>query len=87
LNSKVTIFHDISSGGGQKLEHRIILIQLPEREACEKFETLFNRDPNNVTCICCGSDYSISEFDSLEEALGYYEEAYVAPLTPLEQLL
>ena len=56
-----TRFMDMHSGGGAKLDYENILIHAPERRAREIFEEYFERDSNNVTCECCGEDYSVSE--------------------------
>lgn len=66
-----TQFHDMHSGGGQKLEWAQIFIEAPEAEARRIFESMFDRDPDNVTCDCCGADYSVSEDVSLAQATGY----------------
>ena len=49
-----------------------IYIEAPEPEARRVFKSLFDRDPDNVTCDCCGEDYSVSESDDLEQATGYH---------------
>ena len=69
--NKWTEFWDMHSGGGRKLRWEEIYIEAPRAEAERIFEALFDRDPNNVTCDCCGGDYSISEYDSLDEATKY----------------
>ena len=56
-----TRFFDMSSGGYEKLDYTVIWIEAPEEEAVKIFEDIFGRDPNNVTCPCCGEDYSIYE--------------------------
>jgi len=56
-----TRFFDMSSGGGNKLPSGVIWIEAEEQKAAELFEGIFGRDPNNVTCECCGSDYSFYE--------------------------
>lgn len=66
-----TRFMDTHSGGGQKLSHAKILIEAPEKEAEIIFQNRFNRNPNRVTCTCCGEDYSISEAETLEEVTAY----------------
>lgn len=68
---KATHFWDMHSGGSQKLDWDKIVIEAPQAEAEIVFYNRFNRNPNRVTCSCCGSDYSISEFDSLAEAENY----------------
>jgi len=32
------------------------------------------RNPNRVTCTCCGEDYSVSEHENLEQATAYERE-------------
>lgn len=66
-----TRFVDMHSGGDQKLSHKIILIEAPEKEAECVFYNRFNRDPYWVTCSCCGSDYSLDECVTLEQATGF----------------
>lgn len=70
-----TLFWDMHSGGGNKLPWEKIYIQeIPgiEDSAILKFEQLFNRDPYNVTCRCCGSDYSVDSHPTLREASGHH---------------
>jgi hypothetical protein len=76
-----TKFFDMSSGGSTKVkldgrykEH--IYIELPEDEAINYFEERFNRHPYNVTCDCCGEDYSISSAETLEEITMYNRNAW-----------
>lgn len=66
-----TQFHDMHSGGGQKLEWARIYIQAPKEEAKRIFYARFGRNPERITCTCCGRDYSIHEHPSLEEATAY----------------
>ncbi len=54
-----TKFYDMSSGGSEKLGAGTIWIEACESEAIDLFEQIFGRDPQNVTCPCCGPDYSI----------------------------
>lgn len=58
-----TKFFDMSSGGGEKLGACNIFIEAKEDEAVDLFKRIFGRDPYNVTCSCCGSDYSVNETD------------------------
>lgn len=67
-----TLFWDMHSGGGQKLDWGLIFIEAPEAEAASVFYTKFRRDPHCMTCSCCGDDYAISESPTLEEASGYH---------------
>jgi hypothetical protein len=66
-----THFMDMHSGGGQKLDWSHIFIEAPQGEAESIFYAMFGRNPNRVTCTCCGEDYSISEHESLEQATGF----------------
>lgn len=66
-----TQFHDMHSGGGQKLEWGQIFIEAPEAEAKVIFYNRFKRNPERVTCTCCGEDYSISEEPTLARATAY----------------
>lgn len=59
-----TRFYDTSSVGSEKLDHGTIYIEAKEPVARMVFALKFNRDPDNVTCECCGSDYSVTEDDS-----------------------
>jgi hypothetical protein len=68
-----TIFWDMHSGGGTKVDpFEKIYIQAPEAEAKVIFYKRFGRNPERVTCTCCGEDYSISEYPTLQEASGYH---------------
>lgn len=69
---KWTHFWDIYSGGSQKLSWSHIFIEAPEPEAKLIFQNRFGRNPDRVTCTCCGPDYSISECKSLEDATAYH---------------
>jgi hypothetical protein len=66
-----TRFMDMHSGGFCKLDWEYIFIELPEAEAKAYFEKRFGRDPEYTTCSCCGSDYSIDEEPTLEQASAY----------------
>lgn len=66
-----TEFWDMHSGGGQKLEWGHIYIEAPEEEAKSVFFARFHRNPERVTCTCCGGDYAIDEEPTLEQITGY----------------
>jgi hypothetical protein len=66
-----TQFHDMHSGGGQKLDWHHIHIEAPEEEAKRIFFARFGHNPERVTCTCCGEDYSITEGASLAQLTGY----------------
>lgn len=60
-------FYDMCSGGGEKLFFKHITIEAADEDAaCAIFQREFKRDPRNVTCPCCGPDYSIYEVDALD---------------------
>lgn len=69
--SKWTRYMDMHSGGDLKLDWKSIYIEAPEDEADIIFEQLFDRDPYNITCLCCGPDYEVNERDSLAQATGF----------------
>ena len=60
-----THFMDKYSGGGQKLDWEHIFIEAAEAEAKVIFYNHFKRNPERVTCTCCGDDYRISEHEDL----------------------
>ena len=69
MSNKWTHFWDMHSGGGCKeapYEH--IFIEAPLEEAVRIFYNRFGHNPYRVSCTCCGEDYSVSEYDTLEEA-------------------
>ena len=68
------LFWDMHSGGSQKLDWSLICIEAKdESEAASIFYSRFNRSPYRVTCTCCGGDYSIREYDSIEDAFDYHD--------------
>jgi hypothetical protein len=71
---KVTRFMDMHSGGKLKTPFTHIYVDAPLDEALEIFKDTFKRDPNNVTCKCCGEDFVYEEYSSLEEATAYDRE-------------
>lgn len=66
-------FWDMHSGGGTKVPpFEKIYVQLPDgADPVVVFQNLFGRNPNRVTCTCCGEDYSIDSGDSLRQLTGY----------------
>jgi len=67
-----TQFWDMHSGGGSKEKWTQIFIEASEDEARIIFYNRFNHNPDRVSCTCCGSDYSISEYESLEQATAFH---------------
>jgi hypothetical protein len=77
-----TQFMDMHSGGSSKLDWQYIYIEAPRVEAEVIFYNRFGRNPNCVTCSCCGADYSISSEESLAQLTGYErgcDSGYVMP--------
>jgi hypothetical protein len=72
---KVTRFMDMHSGGKLKTSFTHIYVDAPLDEALTIFKDTFKRDPNNVTCKCCGEDFVYEEYPSLEEATAYDRKA------------
>jgi hypothetical protein len=71
---KVTRFMDMHSGGKLKTPFTHIYVDAPLDKALDIFKDTFERDPNNVTCKCCGEDFVYEEHSSLEEATAYDRE-------------
>lgn len=77
-----THFMDMSSGGYRKLKWEHIFIEAPLAEAKVIFYNRFKRNPERVTCTCCGADYSISEHADLAQATAFErgcDYGYVLP--------
>lgn len=66
-----TRFMDMHSGGGRKLDWEYIFIEATQDEAEVVFYNKFDRSPSRVTCTCCGEDYYVSEYPTLEQASEY----------------
>jgi hypothetical protein len=67
----VTRFMDMHSGGKLKTPFTHIYVDAPLDKALEIFKDTFKRDPDNITCKCCGEDFVYEEYNSLEEATAY----------------
>ena len=63
-----TRFGDVHSGGYPALPWEIIYVEGDEDTAIRRFQAILGRDPRNVSCDCCGSDYGWSESPTLEAA-------------------
>ena len=55
---KYVRFYDMNSGGMAKTPYETIYIEASFTVAAQVFEEKFGRDPSNVTCECCGPDFS-----------------------------
>ena len=71
-----TLFWDMHSGGDLKEDHSHIYIEAPEDEACVIFYNRFGHSPHRVTCTCCGSDYSISSEEDLNELTDFHRGSW-----------
>lgn len=76
-----TQFMDMHSGGGTKTDYEYIYIEAnTEDEAIELFEEIFDEYPYSVACGCCGDNFSVSSYDTLEEATNYERKNGKQPL-------
>ena len=66
-----THFWNMHSGGSLKEKFAHIYIEAPKEEAIVIFYNRFGHNPERVTCTCCGSDYSISEEELIEQLTAY----------------
>ena len=67
-----TQFWDMRSGGGNKEQWERIYIEAPEEKAKVIFYKRFGHNAEEVSCTCCGPDYSISEAPSLDQASAFH---------------
>lgn len=74
-------FKDMYSGGYPKIdESDTILIEAScEDSACWIFEQRFGSDPFEVGCECCGSNYSLSCDESIDNLCRKQDDAIVIP--------
>ena len=78
-----TLFWDMHSGGCTKEDpYDKIYIQASKEEAKVIFYNRFGHNPDRVSCTCCGSDYSISESPTLEDASGFHRNCRYAYKDP-----
>lgn len=75
-----TLFYDLSSGGYQKEGFQKLAVNLSMDKAEKWFEETYGHDPYRMTCDCCGPDYSVYEFDSLEELRNHYNNVILAEI-------
>jgi hypothetical protein len=67
INKTVYEFRDTGSGGEYKTEYDYIYVSaFTEDEAYEKFEMELGIDPFQVSCDCCGNDFSVMEAYEIE---------------------
>ena len=88
-----TTFWDRHSGGGTKEPpYEKIYIEAGKEEAISVFYSRFGHNPNRVSCICCGKDYSIDKNETLEKATEFHRSSRCMsnnekPEIPLEEYL
>lgn len=71
-----TSFWDMHSGGGTKTPYEMIFIEADEEEAIKIFKDKFDQDPTDTACSCCGQNFSIDSYKSLEEATEFHRQNY-----------
>lgn len=64
--TKWTEFNDMLTRGGRKTDFNRVYIQAGRDEACEIFTQYFKHNPEQVSCTCCGPDFSIHPADETE---------------------
>lgn len=57
-------FFDVHSGGVAKLDRTVYIEASSYDEAAARFKARFGRDPYNVTCDCCGPDFSVMDVEA-----------------------
>jgi hypothetical protein len=62
----------MASGGGNKTDYDVIIIEADEESvAASIFEEKLDITPYDTTCDCCGPDFSISRYETLDSAQQY----------------
>jgi len=75
-----TQFWDMHSGGTAKEKWSQIFIEAEKEEAEVIFVKRFGHSPGAVACDCCGSNYSVMQYDTLKEATAHHRNCdYVKP--------
>lgn len=62
----ITVFIDMHTKGYTKHGSDFIIVTAPEEKAIRIFTAKF-QDPEYVTCDCCGPDYAVHEYDSIQD--------------------
>jgi hypothetical protein len=79
-----THFWDMHSGGKIKTAWAHIYIEAPIEQARGIFYQMFGRNPDYISCSCCGSDFSVSESDTIDQATEY-QRGYRHPRMSVEE--
>lgn len=84
MSIKWTLFWDMHSSGTTKVPpFNKIYIQAPKDIAERVFQAKFGRNPHRITCSCCGADYDVEDYATLEEASAYHRNCpWAAPNKP-----
>lgn len=86
MQTRIYRFFDLHSGGYGKTPYSHLYIEAPSEEmATSLFQAMTGCYPYDVTCECCGKDFSVAEEVSLDQATGFerncawdkYTEMYV----------
>ena len=87
-----TKFYDMHSGGDAKTEWEVIVFEAKKKDAIKYANWKWGIHPDNVTCTCCGEDFSVSTYETLDDAvkfqLNYSIEKldiFVVPASELEK--
>ncbi len=64
-----TEFRDLLSGGYQKTPYMFIWIEAPQNEAESIFYSRFGEAADDIACVCCGSNFGVTEYPDLNEPL------------------
>lgn len=82
-----TRFTDIHSFGYKKTQYSAMFIEANLDRAVEAFEARFQRNPYNVTCTCCGPDYSVYEDEAPDESEVSRDDVCVIPAAEVLSLI
>lgn len=62
-------YYDMSSGGTEKTPYSNIYVEAASRPTADVvFTAHTGRDPGHTTCACCGEDYTVYEYTTIDEA-------------------
>jgi len=82
-----TKFYDMHSGGDAKTEWEVIVFEAKKKDAIKYANWKWGIHPDNVTCTCCGEDFSVSTYETLEQAVEFHLEWGVHEGKPTELAL
>ncbi len=78
-----TEFWDMHSGRTRKIEWDRVYIEAPVALAKRVFQDRYKRNPDNVSCECCGSDFDVFELtlSELPEAIRFGKSKSIQIIT------